>query len=244
MDALWNLVENAAILVAGLAVRFAFAAVVLAVLVALLLPFLYAGEGARRLWRRAAGFASVGGLTWRSGTYYAPTHAWLRARAGQLRVGLDDLAGRLLRSVDSIALPAVGTVLQAGDAMLTMGTGRRGLVIPAPVAGTITRVNRTLLERPQAVVDDPYGRGWLVELEPAGDHLRNLRRDAEARTWMSGEAARLSHALEDATGILAADGGELVVPTHLLISDEQRAALEQQFLKAVPAPAPQTETVH
>jgi glycine cleavage system H protein len=238
MDALWNLVENAAILVAGLAVRFAVAAALLAVLVALLLPFLYTGEAVRRLWRRLAGFASVSGLTWRSGTYYAPTHAWLRARAGQLRVGLDDLAGRLLRTVDSIALPAVGTVLQAGDAMLTMGSGRRGLVIPAPVGGTVTRVNRTLLERPQAIVDDPYGRGWLVELEPANEHFRDLRRDAEARQWMSGEAARLSHALEHATGILAADGGELVVPTHLLISDEQRMALEEEFLKAMPGPLP------
>ncbi len=244
MDALWNLVENAAILIGGLAVRFAVAAALLAVLVALLLPFLYAGEGVRRLWRRLAGFASVGGLTWRSGTYYAPTHAWLRARAGQLRVGLDDLAGRLLRTVDSVALPAVGTFLKAGDAMLTMAAGRRGLIIPAPVDGTVIRVNRGLVERPQAVVDDPYGRGWLVELHPANEEFRALRRDEDARKWLSGEAARLSHALEHATGILAADGGELVVPTHLLISDEQRSALEQQFLSATPAPLPSSETVH
>ncbi len=238
MDALWNLVENAAILVAGLAVRFAFAAAVLAVLVALLLPFLYAGEGLRRLWRRAEGFASVGGLTWRTGTYYAPTHAWLRARAGQLRVGLDDLAGRLLRTIDSIALPTVGTVLQAGDALLTLGSGGRGLVIPAPVSGTVTRVNRSLLEQPQAVVEDPYGRGWLIEMEPENERYRSLARDGDARDWMSQEAVRLSYALEKATGILAADGGELVVPTHLLIGDDERAALEQQFLKAAPAPVP------
>lgn len=233
MDALWNVVENGAILVAGLAVRFAIAIALLAALVALLLPFVYAGEGIRRLWRRASGFGSVNGLTWRSRTYYSPAHSWLRARAGQLRVGLDDLAGRLLRSIDGIRFPEVGTQLNVGDALLTVAAGRRAMVIPSPVEGTVTRVNRSLLERPQALVDDPYGRGWLVEIYPANQQFRALKRDDEACKWMGGEAARLSHALEHATGILAADGGELMVPSHLLISEEQRLALERQFLGAV-----------
>lgn len=234
MDALWNVAENTAILVAGLTVRFALAVALLAILVALLLPFLYAGEGIRRIWRRAAGFSSVGGLTWRSGTYYSPAHAWLRARAGRLRMGLDDLAGRLLRSVEAVSFPEVGAHMKVGDALLTFVTGRRGVVIPSPVEGTVTGINRALLEHPQAVIDDPYGRGWLVEFSPAGEQFRTLKRDDEAHKWMGGEAARLSHALEHATGILAADGGELVVPSHLLISDEQRLALERQFLGAAP----------
>jgi glycine cleavage system H protein len=232
-----NFVENAAILVAGLVVRFGVAVVLLAVLVALLLPFLYAGEGVRVLWRRLAGFASVSGLTFRRGTYYSQGHAWLRTRAGLVRLGLDDLAGRLLRSVDAIALPPVGTYVKEGDALATLGAGSRGLIIPSPVEGTITRVNDGLDERPQAVVDDPYGRGWLVEVNPTTVAFRKLRRDQEAETWMKGEAARLSLALEHATGILAADGGELAVPSHLLISDEQRVALERDFLQALPSQA-------
>jgi glycine cleavage system H protein len=232
MDALWNVIGNAGILIAGLAVRFAIAIALLAILVALLLPFVYAGEGIRRAWRRAAGYASVGGLTWRRGTYYSPAHAWLRVRAGQLRVGLDDLAGRLLRSVDTVRFPAVGADLKVGDALLTLAVGSRGVVIPSPVEGTVTRINRRLLESPRAVIDDPYGRGWLVEIYPSGRQFRSLKRDDEARQWMGGEAVRLSHALEHATGILAADGGELVVPSHLLISEDQRLALERQFLGA------------
>jgi glycine cleavage system H protein len=235
MDALMNFLENAAILVAGLVVRFGVAVVLLAVLIALLLPFLYAGEGVRVLWRRLAGFGSINGLTWRRGTYYSPGHAWLRSRAGLLRLGLDDLAGRLLRRVDAIAFPAIGTYVKEGDALVTLGTGHRGLVIPSPVEGTVTRVNERLDEIPQALVDDPYGRGWLVEVHPATVAFRKMRRDDEAETWMKSEAARLSLALEHATGILAADGGELAVPSHLLIGDEQRVALERDFLQAVPS---------
>jgi glycine cleavage system H lipoate-binding protein len=234
MDALWNVVENAAILVAGLAVRFTIAIALLAVLVALLLPFVYAGEGVRRLWRRATGFDSVGGVTWRKKTYYSPAHAWLRARAGQLRMGLDDFAGRLLHSIDAVTLPSLGTELKVGDALVTVASGRRGVVIPSPVNGRVTRINRDLMENPRSLVDDPYGRGWIAEFAPASQDYRGLKRDEEARTWMNGEAIRLSHALEHATGILAADGGELVVPTHLLISEEQRVALEREFLGAMP----------
>lgn len=234
MEALTNLLENAWILVAGLAVRFAVAAMLLGVLVLVLLPFLYAGEGARRLWMRLAGFGSVGGLTWRRRTYYSPAHAWLRARSGRLRIGLDDLAGRLLRTVDTVVFPAAGTYLKEGDALLTVGTGRRGVVIPSPVEGTVARVNEHVEEEPQRIVDDPYGRGWLVEVQPASDRFRTLRHDDEARTWMRHEAARLSLALEQVTGIMAADGGELVVPSHLLIGDEQRVGLERQFLNAEP----------
>jgi glycine cleavage system H protein len=233
MDAIWTFAENAAILVAGLAVRFAVALALLAALVAVLLPFIYAGEGVRRLWLRLAGFASVAGLSWRRQTYYAPSHAWLRARAGSLRIGLDDLAGRLLRRVDNVLLPAAGTYLKEGDALLTVGHGRREVVIPSPVEGTVLRVNQHVAEEPAAIIADPYRRGWLVELRPATEKFRQMRHDAEAEGWLLGEAARLSHALEHATGIMAADGGELMIPEHLAISEQQLEQLQKEFLQVV-----------
>jgi glycine cleavage system H protein len=232
MDALWNVVTNAAILMAGLAVRFAVALALLAVLVAVLLPFLYAGEGVQRLWRRLEGYASVAGLTWRRRTYYSPLHTWLHARGSRVRVGLDDLAGRLLRRIDDVTLPIEGTYLKEGDALLTMTSGLRGVVVPAPVEGIVTRVNSDLLDRPQAVIADPYRRGWLIEMQPATADYRRLRHDDEARAWMAAEAHRLSIALERATGIVAADGGELAIPSHLLLGEKQFGELAREFLGA------------
>jgi glycine cleavage system H lipoate-binding protein len=232
MDALWAFVENAAILIAGLATRFAVALALLALLVAVLLPFLYAGEGIRRLWRRLEGFASVAGLAWRRRTYYAPSHAWLRLRAGRLRIGLDDLAGRLLRRVDAVLLPAVGTHLKEGDPLLTVGRGRREVVIPSPIEGTVRHVNGRLLSHPDSLVTSPYERGWLVDVDPATDGYRKLRHDEEAAGWMLDEATRLSHALEHATGVMAADGGELMVPAHLAVNEKQLELLACEFLAA------------
>lgn len=234
MDALWNVVINAAILVAGLAVRFAVALALLAVLVAVLLPFLYAGEGMQRLVRRLEGYASVAGLTWRRRTYYSPLHAWLRTRGSRVRLGLDDLAGRLLRRIDQVMLPIEGTYLKEGDALFTMSSGRRAVVVPAPIEGIVTRVNSGLIARPQAVVEDPYRRGWIVEMQPATSEYQRLRHDEQAREWMAAEAHRLSLALEHATGIVAADGGELAIPSHLLLGEEQLGELAREFLGARP----------
>jgi glycine cleavage system H lipoate-binding protein len=49
--------------------------------------------------------------------------------------------------------------LRAGDAMLTLANGSRRFAIPAPVGGVVRRVNQRVLEQPDAVVRDPYGRG-------------------------------------------------------------------------------------
>ena len=232
MDALWNAVQSGFILIAGLAVRFAIALALFAVLLAILVPIVYASEGVRRLVMRAAGFEPVAGLNWRRHTYYTPAHAWLRRRAGLLRVGLDDLAGRILRRVDSLLLPAEGTSLKAGDALLTITSGRRGIVIPAPIDGIVARVNRGLADDPDKVVRDPYRRGWLVEMRPATDRYAELPRDSKARYWFESEAVRLSIAVEHAAGMAAADGGEPTVPPHLLVSDEQFSALARDFLDA------------
>src|SRR5512144_432333 len=78
MDALWNGLQNGFILMAGLAVRFAIALALFAVLLAILVPIVYASEGVRRLFMRLTGFEPVAGLNWRRHTYYSPAHAWLR----------------------------------------------------------------------------------------------------------------------------------------------------------------------
>ncbi len=223
--------STSALLVGGLILRFLVAAAIVVALIAALLPVVYGVEGVRRLALRAAGFEEVAGLTWRRGTYYAPAHAWLRRRAELMRIGLDAIAGRVLRRVDEVLLPPEGTLVMAGAPLLVLARGHRRFEIPAPIAGTVRRVNRRLGDEPEAVVRDPYRRGWLLELEPSGDQA-GLMSDDDARTWFASESTRLANAIERATGVHAADGGELVVPAHFAITDEQFCELAREFLNA------------
>jgi hypothetical protein len=71
-----------------------------------------------------------------------------------------------------------------------------------------------------------------MELAPADEQYTALPRDTKARGWFAGEAERLSNAFEHATGVVAADGGDLAVPPHMALTEEQLDALARDFLAA------------
>jgi glycine cleavage system H lipoate-binding protein len=190
--------------------------------------------------------ALIAALTWRAlerrrrpGTELhadarlAPNHTWLAPRKdGTLEVGVDEVAERLLPSATAVELPRPGMVVHRGDPIAVIRAGKRAVRIGAPVDGTVTRVNRRLRGNPALVKAEPYGRGWLFELAPAGDDWRRLPEGLLADTWLLGEKRRLSRFLEDELGLAAADGGELVAPAPSLLGEEGWKKVVAAFLHA------------
>ena len=64
-----------------------------------------------------------------------------------------------------VEVPAVGTVVAAGAGVGEVESTKSVSEIYAPVAGTIVSVNANLSDAPEAVNADPYGDGWLCEIE-------------------------------------------------------------------------------
>ena len=77
---------------------------------------------------------------------------------------------------------------------------------------------------------NPYRRGWLVEVQTDGSSHKSLPSGRRARAWLAREDARLTDFLEHQLGIAAADGGELMVPPHRLLSPAQWDAVLRGFL--------------
>jgi len=233
MHAILEFLRGAAVFIAFLAARFALLLIVLAALTVVFLAGLAAVRLAGRVKRRVMGLTRVGGLQWRPGVFYTPGHAWLRATgAGRLRVGLDDLAQHVLSRISSVSLPEVGRVFRAGEPIATIHAGRRQALIPAPVGGRVVAVNRGAARHPARLHRDPYARGWLFALQPTDDaHLR-LPTGEQSREWFSSEALGFSHFIEERLGLAAADGGELVAPGPLLLTDDQWRDMVGTFLKA------------
>lgn len=173
----------------------------------------------------------AGDVRFRPEALYAPTHAWLAATWRDLRVGLDDLARRIVGVPTDVTLPPPGTQLRAGDPAVTLIAAGRVAVLPAPVAGTVTAINDALLRAPSLVAREPYGRGWLYRIRPEGDRTPALPTGEEARTWLSGEASRYEHALEHELGYAAADGGHPQRPLEDNLDDQQWRRLADAFLK-------------
>ena len=66
-----------------------------------------------RLW--AQGYRAAGKLRFRSGLAYAPGHTWVRDEGSSLKVGLDDLAQKILPWTVAVELPSPGQVVKAGE---------------------------------------------------------------------------------------------------------------------------------
>src|SRR3990172_7575516 len=191
MEVLLTGLEWFAVFVVGLRARFALlvvAVVVLAIPPALVLMAI-GGYGLAR--RRALGVRCVDGLDWRRDLYYSPGHTWVkRDRGPGLRVGLDDLARRLLPGARRVELPRVGTVLQEGDVATVIACGDKQVKIASPVEGTVTAVNRAVASNPSLIHRDPYARGWLFSVSPASDRSPPPPPPAAARGGAGAGGAR------------------------------------------------------
>ncbi len=103
---------------------------------------------------------------------YTAEHEWVR-RTGEgddavLRVGITSYAQEALGDIVFVTLPAVGTDLTPGQPVGEVESTKSVSDIYAPVAGTVTATNDALDSAPELVNSDPYGEGWMFELQASG----------------------------------------------------------------------------
>lgn len=110
---------------------------------------------------------------------YSTDHEWARLAEGRARVGITDYAQDALGDVVFVELPPVGRHVDAGDVLGEVESTKSVSEIYAPVAGTVAAVNEALSDAPEALNRDPYGEGWLCELEVSGPDALDGLLDAD-----------------------------------------------------------------
>jgi glycine cleavage system H protein len=122
---------------------------------------------------------------------YSKDHLWARpgAGAGLVRVGVTNFAQQSLSDVVDVTLPEPGETVTAGEAFGEIESVKSLSDLIAPVTGTVRARNDDLAGAPELVNTDPYGQGWMfeVETEPAtrGQQLAALM-DADAYRAVTG----------------------------------------------------------
>lgn len=111
---------------------------------------------------------------------YTSEHEWVQPQSNVVRVGITHYAQDALGDIVYVQLPDVGTEVSAGDSLGEIESTKSVSEIYAPVAGTVVARNDQLADAPDVVNTDPYGAGWLVELEPADPASVEGLLDAEA----------------------------------------------------------------
>ena len=231
MEPLTSFFETAGIAVVGILLRFLVAVVLLSLIVAPLAAIFLAIDKVARLRERARGLMREGTLLWQRGLFYAPSHTWLGALAnGTVRLGLDDIAQKMLPGARVLQLTPAGSTVRRGDALATLEVGGPRLAVAAPTAGRVVAINDRLVREPALLHRDPYGRGWIAALAPATREFERWPTGDEARTWLRREDHRLNAFLETELGIAAADGGEWIVAPTTMMTGAQFEALRREFL--------------
>src|SRR5262249_33128398 len=98
---------------------------------------------------------------------YSKDHLWARpgSRTGLVRVGVTDFAQQSLGDVVGVTLPEPGDTVTAGEACGDIESAKSLSDLIAPVTGTVRARNDDLTSAPELVNTDPYGQGWVFEVE-------------------------------------------------------------------------------
>lgn len=113
---------------------------------------------------------------------YTADHEWIDPDG---RVGITDYAQDALGDVVFVELPEVGSPVKAGEAFGVVESVKSVSDLFSPVDGTIIKVNEELKESPEKINEDPYGAGWIVQIEsPSGGDLMDV---AAYRRQVEGE---------------------------------------------------------
>jgi glycine cleavage system H protein len=91
--------------------------------------------------------------------------AQLSACGRRARIGISDFAQQQLTDITFVGLPAIGAEVQQFGEAGYVESAKATLELVCPVSGRVVAVNTTVSETSELVNQEPYGAGWIAELE-------------------------------------------------------------------------------
>lgn len=101
---------------------------------------------------------------------YTDAHEWIQlvSEAGgtpRVRIGITDFAQDALGDIVFVELPEVGKAFSQGETLAEVESTKSVGEVYAAVAGTVSATNGLLDESPERINSDPYGDGWVAEID-------------------------------------------------------------------------------
>lgn len=120
---------------------------------------------------------------------YTKEHEWARSEDGGIRVGITHFAQDSLGDIVYVDIPAPGTTVTADQPFGEVESTKSVSDLFSPVSGTILERNGELEDAPELVNQDPYGKGWMVLIEPSDiGRLDTLMNDEDYKALVETEA--------------------------------------------------------
>lgn len=112
---------------------------------------------------------------------YTESHEWISVEAdGTVRIGITDHAQEALGDLVFVELPSVEDTMDQGDPCAVVESVKAASDIYAPITGEVVAINEELEDNPGVINSDPYGDGWLFQVNPSDLSELDGLLDAEA----------------------------------------------------------------
>ena len=98
---------------------------------------------------------------------YTSEHEWVQPVGDRLRVGITAYAQDALGDIVFVSLPDEGATVTAGSSVGEVESTKSVSDLYAPISGTVVARNPALDATPELVNTDPYGEGWMFEVDPS-----------------------------------------------------------------------------
>lgn len=166
------------------------------------------------------------------GIFVHPGHAWVEVLEPNLvAVGTDEFTQSIFGSVEELALPDTGTVIQQGGKAWKLRRGSRQLAQTSPISGRVEEVNRDLLQNPQALVQRDANKNWVLKIKPIRlkRELKNLLHGSMLRRWNQSVKEQLVATLTMAEFPVLQEGGEIKSNLGEELTPQQWEKVAQEF---------------
>ena len=105
---------------------------------------------------------------------YSRTHEWVRKDDDLLTIGITDHAQTMLGDLVYVELPEPESTLEFGQECAVIESVKAAADVYSPISGEVIEINELLLENPQLINEDPYGKGWLFRVRPFENETSQL----------------------------------------------------------------------
>lgn len=117
---------------------------------------------------------------------YTAEHEWARISGSTVRIGITDFAQQSLGDVVYVSLPDIGASITQGEPFGEVESTKSVSELFGPVSGTVAARNDALDGQPEMINSDPYGAGWILDIEVSDQAQLDGLMDAAAYGTISG----------------------------------------------------------
>jgi glycine cleavage system H protein len=111
---------------------------------------------------------------------YHPEHDWARVEDDEATLGITWHAQDALGEIVHFEPPSVGAEIAKDSSYGEVESVKAVSDLVSPVSGEVLEVNDAVVDAPELVNEDPYGRGWLVRIRLTDPDEIDALLDADA----------------------------------------------------------------